>query len=41
LELTTVDYGTLAALLGISCIALIVGEVYKVFVRRRDNKLNK
>ena len=41
LELTTVDYGTLAALLGISCIALVVGEVYKIFVRRRDRKLNK
>jgi magnesium-transporting ATPase (P-type) len=41
LELTTVDYGTLAALLGISCVALVVGEVYKFFVRKREQKLNK
>jgi magnesium-transporting ATPase (P-type) len=41
LELTTVDYGTLAILLGISCVALVIGEIYKAIIRKREQKLNK
>ena len=40
LDLTTVDYGTLFVLLALSLVVFVVGEVYKVFVRRYDKKLN-
>ena len=36
LELTTVDYLTLALLLAISLTVLIIGEVYKLIVRKRE-----
>ena len=35
LDLTTVPYGTLFALLGISIVVFVVGEVYKIFYRKK------
>jgi len=40
LDLTTVDYLTLAVLFVISLIILVVAEVYKLIVRKREYKFN-
>ncbi len=39
LDLTTVPYLALLALLGVSFVALIVGELYKGILRKRDKKV--
>jgi len=38
LELTTVSYSMLFALLALSLVSLIVGEIYKIILRKLDNK---
>ena len=38
LELTTVHYGMLFALLGISLMVLVVCEIYKLIIRIKENK---
>ena len=39
LDLTTVDYATLAVLLGASLIVLVVSEIYKLIVRKKEMQL--
>ena len=39
LELTTVPYGTLAILFAASLVVFVIGELYKLIIRKREQKL--